>query len=337
MPTVAVAGSDLGATFAVIDFTNSPAPPAVLAATKVTKVVPIWTGGTRVALGGNVAAAGSSNSGHVGVWDVTMPATPAPWGTFDTHFGGIGALAVQGELVAAAEWHTGGQVALIDFSAHTSPAPVAIVHTPLLDITSVAFVGPQQVVVSGALSGQGYLVDFGNPGQRPTAFATGFTAASLDADTTRILIGDQLGHQVELVDRSLPPVTLAGPTPTQLGGVASVAMAFPFGLLGSTLDPRVVRVSISGPTITVTPFTPVSGGGFATAIAGRFGACGTMNAQKVALVDLSLPAPATIGLADTGFSAVDTVGVSTFPGPPIFVDLSWIWAWIWAHLRIRKV
>lgn len=320
MPRVAVAGSDNSFSFAVIDFTNPAAP-------VVTSVNPGFGGSCRVTLDGPRCFAGNGLGGQVRLVDVTNPAAPVQRGTVNTALSGIGALAVQGSLVAVGEWVNTFQarVALLDFSNPAAPAILKVVPTPLSSlpspnpsnpnppaITSIAFTGANHVVAAGSSDPEIVKIDFTNlANPTVTSFLSGFSAVTMDADTTRVVAGDQTGAQVKLFDATTNAV-LAGPTGTTLGGVTSLALAFPLALAGSVNDLRAIRITFSGASATITPFTPVAGGGFTTAVDGTLGACGTLSGFNVALVDLAPATPAVLGVANTGLGLISTLSLKTF-------------------------
>ena len=344
MPTVAVAASDNDFRFAVIDFTNRAGP-------TVKRVDPNWGGSCRVALNGSRCFVGNGLGGQVGLWDVTVPASPVYRATCPTALSGIGALAIQGDLVVVGEFVNTfkARVVLIDFSNPTSPSPMATVETPLASmptfdptkpappaITSIAFTGTKQVVAAGSSNPEVVAIDFTNVAMPVVVtYQSGFVAVCMDADASHVAVGDQVGGQIKIFDATTHTV-VGGPVQTNLGGVTSLAMAYPTVLAGSVNSLQAVRVVFSGASGGVTPFTPLPGGGFTTAIAGTVGACGMLTGSKVALVDLGPTPPVPLGVADTGLPSVGTLALSTFAGPPLFVDLRWVWAWIWQHIRFLK-
>ena len=62
----------------------------------------------------------------------------------------------------------------------------------------------------------------------------------MDADMTHVAAGDQTGAQVKLFDAAANAV-LAGPAGNTLGGVTSLALAFPLALAGSVNDLREIE------------------------------------------------------------------------------------------------
>ena len=323
MPRVAVAGSDNSFSFAVIDFSN-PASPVV------TSVNPGFGGSCRVTLDGPRCFVGNGLGGEVRLVDVTNPAAPVQRGTVSTALSGIGALAVQGSLVAVGEWVNNFQarVALLDFSNPAAPTVLKVVPTPLTSlptpsgqdnpnppaITSIAFTGTGHVVAAGSSDPEIVKIDFSNlANPAVTTFLSGFSAVAMDADTARVVAGDQTGAQVKLFDAATNAV-LAGPAGTTLGGVTSLALAFPLALAGSVNDLRAVRVAFSGGSATMTAFTPAPGGGFTTAVegTGTIGACGTISGLNVVLVDLAPATPAVLGVANSGLASIGTLALKTF-------------------------
>ena len=273
---------------------------------------------------------GNGLGGQVGLVDVTNPAAPVQRGTVNTMLSGIGALAAAGSLVAVGEWVNTFQarVALLDFSNPAAPIVVKVVPTPLSSlpsadpsnpnppaITSLAFTGPNQVLAAGSSDPEIVKIDFTNlTNPVVTHFLSGFSAVTMDADATHIVAGDQTGAQVKLFDAATNAV-LAGPAGTTLGGVTSLALAFPLALAGSINDLRAVRVRFSGTTVTTTAFTPSAGGGFTTAIEGTLGVCGTISGFDVVLVDLAPATPVVLGVANTGLGSIGTLSLKTFTGP----------------------
>jgi von Willebrand factor type A domain/Abnormal spindle-like microcephaly-assoc'd, ASPM-SPD-2-Hydin len=324
MPRVAVAGSDNSFSFAVIDFTN-PASPII------TSVNPGFGGNCRVTLDGPRCFVGNGLGGEVRLVDVTNPAAPVQRGIVNTALSGIGALAVQGSLVAVGEWVNNFQarVALLDFSNPAAPAVLKVVPTPLTSlptpsgqpnpnppaITSIAFTGTNHVVAAGSSDPEIVKIDFSNLANPVvTTFLSGFSAVAMDADLTHVVAGDQTGAQVKLFDAATNAV-LAGPAGTTLGGVTSLALAFPLALAGSANDLRAVRVAFSGTSATMTAFTPSAGGGFTTAVEGTLGACGTISGFNVVLVDLAPATPAVLGVANSGLGSIGTLSLKTFTVP----------------------
>jgi hypothetical protein len=297
MPRVAVAGSDNNFFFVVIDFTNP-------AAAVVTPVNPGFSGSCRVILDGPRCFAGNGLGGQVRLVDVTNPAAPVLRGSVDTALSGIGALAVQGDLVAVGEWVNDfkARVALCDFSNPAAPALLKVVPTPLTSvptptdqdnpnpaaITSIAFTGTNHVIAAGQGDPEIVKIDFTNlANPAVTSFLSGFSAVMMDADAARVVAGDPTGAQVKLFDAATN-AALVGPMGTTLGGVTSLALAFPLALAGSINDLRAVRVTFSGASATITPFTPVAGGGFITAVETTLGVCGTISGVNVALVGVPI-------------------------------------------------
>jgi hypothetical protein len=324
MPRVVVAGSDNSFSFAVIDFTN-PANPIV------TPVNPGFGGGCRVTLDGPRCFVGNALGGDVRLVDVTNPSAPVQRGTVPTGLSGIGALAVQGNLVTVGEWINDFQarVALLDFSNPAAPVVLKIVPTPLTSvptpsgqdnpnppaIASIAFTAPNHVVAAGSGDPEIVKIDFSNlANPAVTTFLSGFSAVAMDADTTHVVAGDQTGAQVKLFDATTN-VVLAGPAGTTLGGVTSLALAFPLALTGSINDLRAVRVAFSGTSAIMTAFTPSAGGGFITAAEVTLGACGEISGSNVVLVDLAPATPAVLGVANSGLGSISTLALKTFTIP----------------------
>jgi hypothetical protein len=318
MPRVIVAGSDNSNSFAVLDFTNPVNPTESL-------VNPGFGAGCRVMLKVDRCFAGSALTGLVREIDVTDPANPALRGTINTQLAGIGALAVQGNLVAVGEWVNSykARVALLDFTIPDSPMQIAVAPTPLTSvpsttdpnppaISSIAFTGPNRVIAAGPGNPEIVKVDFTNPAAPVvTTFLSGFNAVTMDADTTYICVGDPTGFQVELLDANSGAVVVA-PFGTTLGGISSLALAFPIAVLGSVNAPQAARVTFAGASGSVTLFTPSPGGGFTTGIDGTFGACGEVSGSVVTLVDLSLATPSVLGNKNSGLPSIATIGLQTF-------------------------
>jgi len=73
---------------------------------------------------GRLAAVGSYQTGSVAIYDLTNPAQPSQQCLFDTGFGGIGAISINGTKLLVGE-ATGPQIALIDVSNPKNPATLS--------------------------------------------------------------------------------------------------------------------------------------------------------------------------------------------------------------------
>ncbi len=256
MPRVVVAGSENVTSFAIINFTTPSSPTVVT-------VNPGFGAGCHVTLSGSNAIAGNVLGGQVRLIDVTNPAAPVLKGTLSTILGGIGAVAMRGNLVAAGELANGfgARIVLIDYSSPTSPSLLGTATTSLTAINSLAFTSDHVVVASGSNDFQIAQVDFTSPS---SPIVTNFNPAlsgsvSLDGDAvaSRLAAGDNNAFNVKLFDAVSK--VLQGTANTLLSGVNSVALSNPLVLAGSQMSINAVRINFTGPPA-VTAFNPGLGG-----------------------------------------------------------------------------